>query len=81
MKNYFEVEKTEEETPHCIHIKCGENARAVLIETAEGFIVDVYRNTDDGLIDTMCIWNDNIFNVDDDDDIDPAGGHGLSSHI
>jgi len=61
MKNYFEVEETEEETPHRIHIKCGENARVVLVETAEGFIVDVFRNTDDDLIDTMCIWNDDIF--------------------
>ena len=61
MKNYFEVEKSEEETPHRIHINCGENARVVLIETAEGFIVDVYRNTDDELLDSMTVWNDDIF--------------------
>lgn len=61
MKNYFEVEETEEETPHRIHINCGENARVVLIETDNGFIVDVYRNTDDELLDTMCIWNNDIF--------------------
>lgn len=60
MKNYFEVEETEEETPHRIHIKCGENARAVLIETAEGFVVDVFRNTSDELLDTMTIWNDDL---------------------
>jgi hypothetical protein len=60
MKNYFEVEKTEEETPHRIHIKCGENARAVLIETDMGFIVDVYRNTDDENIATMSVWNDDL---------------------
>jgi hypothetical protein len=61
MKNYFEVEETKEETPHRIHIKCGENARVVLIETAEGFVVDVFRITDDELLDTMCVWNDDIF--------------------
>jgi hypothetical protein len=60
MKNYFEVEETEEETPHRIHIKCGENARAVLIETDMGFIVDVYRNTDDENIATMSVWNDDL---------------------
>ena len=64
MKNYFEVEETEEETPHRIHIKCGENARVALIETNEGFIVDVYRMTDDELVTTMCVWNDDIDNVD-----------------
>jgi len=63
MKNYFEVEETKEETPHRIHIKCGENARVVLIETAEGFVVDVFRITDDELLDTMCVWN---YDIDDD---------------
>ena len=66
MKNYFEVEETEEETPHRIHIKCGENARVVLIETAEGFVVDVYRIMDDENIATMSVWNDDIDNIDDD---------------
>ena len=61
MKNYFEVEEIEEETPHRIHIKCGENARVVLIETNEGFVVDVFRITDDVLLDTMCVWNADIF--------------------
>lgn len=58
MKNYFEVEDID---THRIHVKCGENARVVLIETAEGFIVDIYRNTDDELLDTMTVWNDDIF--------------------
>ena len=92
MKNYFEVEDSD---THRIHINCGENARVVLIETAEGFVVDVFRNTDDELLDTMTVWNDDIFDDGRDftddlsedeqpdfgDDVDPAGGHGLSSHI
>ena len=60
MKNFFEVEETEEETPHRIHIKCGENARVVLIETDMGFIVDVFRITDDENIATMSVWNEDI---------------------
>ena len=72
MKNFFEVEETEEETPHRIHIKCGENARVVLVETAEGFVVDVFRMTDDELLDSMCVWNDDIFEDEQLDDEKPA---------
>ncbi len=57
MKNYFEVEETD---THRIHILCGKNARAVLIETDMGFIVDVYRITDDENIATMSVWNEDI---------------------
>lgn len=57
MKNYFEVEETD---THRIHIKCGENARVVLIETDMGFVVDVFRITDDENIATMSVWNEDI---------------------
>jgi hypothetical protein len=78
-----------------IEIECGKNGRLFLINTPEGVVVDVYANgNNDGVVATMCVWDEDMNNeVDftDDlsedeqpdfgDDIDPAGGHGLSSHV
>jgi hypothetical protein len=83
--------------PDRIEIECGRNGKVYVTHTDEGVIIDVYANGSDELVDTMTIWDEDMNNErdftddlpedeqpdfgNDEDDIDPAGGHGLYSHI
>jgi hypothetical protein len=66
--NYFKIIPGID--PDRIEVECGRNGRVFLIHTDEGLIVDVYANGDDELVDTMCIWDEDMNNeVDYTDDL------------
>ena len=66
--NYFKIIPSID--PDRIEVECGRNGRVYLIHTDEGLIVDVYANGDDELVDTMCIWDEDMNNeVDFTDDL------------
>jgi hypothetical protein len=66
--NYFKIIPSID--PDRIEVECGRNGRVFLIHTDEGLIVDVYANGDDELVDTMCIWDEDMNNeVDFTDDL------------
>ena len=94
MINYFKIVPSDD--PDRIEIECGKNGHVFLTRTDVGMVVDVYANGNDEIVDTMAIWDEDLNNIRDftddlseeeypnfgkeEDDIDPAGGHGLHSH-
>ena len=50
-----------------IQIHCGENANLFLIKTDEGFIVDVYNQTEH--IDTIAIWEEDLMSEEDNENM------------
>lgn len=62
MKKYFKIIKTVYQAPteHRLVIKTIRGAQIHLIETNEGFIVDVYNEQTNEPINTMAIWDEDI---------------------
>lgn len=54
-----------------IQIHCGENGNLMIAKTPEGFVIDIYNQ--DELVDTMCVWEDDLTPLpDEDDELDNA---------
>ena len=63
--------------PDRIEVECGRNGHLFLTHTDEGVVVDVYANgNDDGVVATMCVWDEDMNNeVDYTDDLSEEEQH------